>query len=824
MITTGLLILFAATVAVSAVIGLIRGLNKSVIRMISLVLAAVLTFVIAGPVTKLVAQSIKIDGLTLGEMLLESLLGMETVGEIIQAAPLMQEAVLTMPAFFIAIPVFPVVFCLLSFVSWIVFLFVQKPLRRLIFREGRKETEEKPAPSKGVRIGKRFAGMGIGVVAGVLTFAMLVAPLLGLFSILPDADAMNKTMDALVEQEMLTNADAETVEELYAVTDSGLVKAYSAVGVSAAGRAYLNSVSRIEAEGEKTCLGDEVDALLAVVQTAVEGGLVEALMNPEDEDALYVVLANPVFVNDLMQDMFQSRLLRSAAPELMSIAMKSVAQSMNVPTKEVIYSSMMDSVALAVRNADIDYAGIEAYEKAHGITQTVIRLSAVSTGAESELMTEEEYQAEVQKLGKLAQTISAIVNMAVAGDNEAFADSVAEQLVMEIKTQAAADGQALIENFDAAGVQKVLENLAADEEGTAQLLEQLKDPEKFETDMPTAETIAEAIRQSVQDALGDDDKAAETANALANIVSGLIGAVSGAADENGNFNIADVDFDKLADAVTELQNSPLKDVGSSILDIIGSADLGDSSMMSDVVGAVKEGYENGEDIGGTIKTFGALISLGDALSGGDDNETESEGGAEAGGSAGGGISGVVGGETGNQSGGVSGEKQEAVVNSLVSLIENLNEFTISLLPSVLSEETIASLGVPAEYAGATYDVIETLLKELMKLKGAEDYDNEVNAILSLYDLATSGVENFTEEDVDELVHYAVESDAIFNTLTSVAAANPFGIEIPDEETRTELANAIEEHYAQSGRSQRERDIYNAVATLLGLDAEVDLAA
>jgi len=74
-----------------------------------------------------------------------------------------------------------------------------------------------------------------------------------------------------------------------------------------------------------------------------------------------------------------------------------------------------------------------------------------------------------------------------------------------------------------------------------------------------------------------------------------------------------------------------------------------------------------------------------------------------------------------------------------------------------------------------------------------------------------------------LVDYAIKSDAIFNTLVSVSTSNPFGIQIQDETTRTNLINAIEDHYAQSAQTQRERDIYYAVATLLGLDEEVKLA-
>lgn len=766
-------ILFFVTVLWGAIVGLIRGMEKATVRLITLLLAAVLTFVVAGPVADRIVQNIRLDGATLGETLLESMMGVEMLGRIIEAAPLMQEAILVAPTFVIAIPLLPLVFLVLKFISWILHLIIRKPLCKLFFgANGGK----KPG------LIKRVAGMGIGVVTGALIFAVLFASVFGLFSMLPDAEAAEQTMDAMVQQQMLTAEDADLVREIYAVTDCSLVKAHQTVGVSALGHKYLNSLSKIEADGQTTYLGDEFDSLMAVAQTAVEGGLVEALMNGEDQNALYAVLADTAFVNELMQNMFDSKLLRAAAPEVMAIALESVTQSMNLPiSKEAIYTKMMDSVAQAVRQADIDYAGIAAYEQANGKTRTVT-------------LTEEAYRAEIQKRNELEKKISSILNRSVAGDNKAFTDSVAAQLVQQIQTQAAVGGQEAIEQFAAVDVQNALgqmdaATLSAGQTDAAELLEQLQNVEKFETDIATAGDIANKITQCLQEALGDDAKTAETAQALANVVSGLVGVISNALDEQGNLDMGNLDFGQIGDVVTELQNSPLKDVGSALLDIVGSSDLGDNDMIKDVIDAVQDGYDAGEDIGGTIGTAGDLINIGQAM------------------------------------GGDPEENREELVNSFSSLIENLNEYTIELLPSIFTESTITSMGVPAEYAEATFDVVETLLTELMELKGAADYENEVDAILHLYDLATTGVENFTEEDIPELVRCAKNSDAIYNTIIGISASNPFGIEIPDEATRTEIADAIEEYYeTNSDHSSRERALYQAVAALLGLDNEVNLGA
>lgn len=791
MVTLLLTILFAAIVAISALVGLVRGLNKSVIRLMTLVLAVILTFIIAGPVTTSAVASFHIDGQTLGEILLESLRSTEMMGDILDAAPLMQEAILVMPAFVIAIVVFPVVFFLLSFVSWIVFLCVQKPLRRLIFKDSGHKQDAAAQP-KGVRVGKRFAGLGVGIVTGALIFAMIVAPVFGLLSMLPSAEAMQELLDPMVEQETISDADAQTIQNAYAVTDSPLVNVFGSLGVTSAGRAYLNGVSKIEADGQVAYLGDEFNSLLAVVQTATEGGLVNALMTPDDQDALYAVLADKVFMNQLMQDMFQSKLLRSAAPEVMAIAMETVAHSMNVPAnKEAVYTKMMDSVALAVRSADIDYAGIAAYEQANPGARAAAGVSApLKFSSPAQTMTKEEYEAEIQKLNTLKKTISTILDTAVSGDNAALTDCIADFIVQEVQAQVSASGQAVLESFDTASVQSVISAIdaASMDADAGELLQQLTDCEKFETDVATVETIKTSVRDALKDALSDDSKAAETASTLANVVSDFIGAVSSATDESGNFSTENMDFEKIASAVTELQGSTLQDIGSSVLDIVISGDLGGNDMVSDILGAVKEGYESGEDIGGTISAAGDLINIGAAMNGD------------------------------------PAENQEALVTSFTSLINNLNEYTLQLLPTIFSDSTITSMGVPAEMAAPVYSVVETLLTELMQLQGAADYTTEVNAILHLYDLATTGIENFTEDDIPALVACAIESDAIYNTIVSISVSNPFGIEIPDEAMRAQLADGIEEFYAQSGQAPRERELYNAVAALLGVDAEVDLGA
>ena len=114
------------------------------------------------------------------------------------------------------------------------------------------------------------------------------------------------------------------------------------------------------------------------------------------------------------------------------------------------------------------------------------------------------------------------------------------------------------------------------------------------------------------------------------------------------------------------------------------------------------------------------------------------------------------------------------------------------------------------------------MKELMKLQGTKNYDAEVDAILALYNVTMSNTTPLTEEKVTELVNSSLQSDAIYNTLISISDSNPFGIELKDTDARTNMINTLEKQYDQSGKTPRELNAYRAVATLLGLENEVDL--
>lgn len=735
-----LLCVFLLFVVFSAFVGFVRGMNKSVIRLITLAVAMVLTFFASALVTNLLADKILIEGQTLGEFILAQISSEEMIVGFLESSPLLKEAILVAPAFAMAIVVFPVMFFLLSFISWIVFSCIQKPLRRKMFKEQfPKNKQEKKEMKKNrkpflVRLGKRFAGLGIGAVTGALIFGMIIAPVLGLISVLPENSALNEVIDTMVEQEILDASVAQTIKDSIAIRDGAILKSYRLIGLSLAGKLYLSSVSGFEYDGLKTNIPAEFASVFSVVQVAIDGGLLKAALDSGNTKAIFAVLSNQAFVDKLIGEMFNSKLFCAAIPEVMAMAMESVALSLNVPAdKNAVYNNMMDDIAASVKDADINYDGIKAYEAA----QVAADYVALDEGEAPAIMTKEEYEAEIQKLADLTLKIAKIINTAVASSDEAAANTLAGQIVEDIKAEIMENGTDSLADFSAESVKATIAEVSVSDSSVQSVLDQLNDPEKFETDVATVETITQSIRESVQSAVADTDKAEETASTLASVVCNLASAVDGmidengniATDENGNVDVGSLDFSKIADAVTELQGSNLKDVGSSMLDLVVSGDLGDNALVSDALGSIKESYDNGEDLGGTINSAGALIVIGSSMS----NGTASK---------------------------------EDVANSFKDLVQNLNETTLKLLSSVLSEESLLSMGVPKEYATIAFDAVDALLRELMELKNSTNYDDEVNTVLSIYDILSAG--NLDKDQTSDLIRQMLKSQVVMNTLERVS--------------------------------------------------------
>ena len=764
-----LLCLFLLFVVIGALFGFLRGMTRSLIRLGAFLAAAVLTFFVSGLVTNVLNENIVIKGQTLGEMLLNSVMSNEAAARIFNASPLLQEAVLTLPAFGIAVVIFPVVFILLNLISWIVYCVIPKP----IFKR------------------KKLAGLGIGAVTGVLIFGMLFAPLFAVINLLPENSALNEAIDSMVEQEILEADVADIIKQELEARDHFVIKAYSLIGVSAAGRLYLSNVSKFEHGGHKTDIPSELDPVFSAAQVMVDGGLLKALLDSENPNAVFTVLADKALVSELIGKMFESQLLCSAVPEILAMAMEGLAMSVNIPAdKEAVYNDMMDKISEAIKNGDIDYDAIKEFEEAYPdlVRDFDVDFAPSEDGQITEIMTEEEYEAEIQKLVDLTLTISKIINVAVADSTEAIANALANMIVKNVQADVTENG-AIVADFNADTVKGAISKISADSVDSAAVtvLAQMNDPAKFTTNVATIESITNSIRETVKNAMSDSSKAQETAGVLAGAISSFAGAVENAFDENGQIDIVKLDFNKLAEGVTGLQNSALKGVGSCVLELVAAGDLGGNSMASTALGAIKESYDNGENISGAINSAGALIVIGSTIGNKDDEGSK-----------------------------------EALNKSFADLVHNLDEVTMKLLPAIVTEDTLLSIGVDAKYTETAYYVTETLLRELMALKGASDYDNEVDAVLEVYDLVMKGVNNFVEEDIQKFIDSAMKSDAIYNTIVKLADRGDILFEIETEDQKTMIVNTLNAYYAESAKQEKDYVLFSSFSKIIGVDGDVNL--
>ena len=808
-----LLCLFLLCVVISAVVGLVRGMNKSLIRFGTFLFAVILTFFVSGLVTNLVAENVIIKGQTLGELLLNTITENEIAAGIFAASPLLQEAILTVPAFAIAIVAFPLVFILLSFITWIVYLCIQRPLRKAIFKETfgknkKAKAVQAEAPvqaeesvqaeepvqvvqkksSRGARAGKRFAGMGVGAVAGVLVFGMLFAPLFAVVGLLPENSALNEAIDTLVEQEVLKADVGDIIKQELKARDGFVLKAYDVIGVSDAGKLYLSAASKFEYGSHKTSIPDELSPIFSAAQVLVDGGLFKALMTSQDASAICAVLADKEVVNALISEMFKSQLLCSAVPEVLALAMEGLATTLKVPAnKEAVYNNMMDDIAKVVQNGNVDYAAIKAYEEAN--PNDVIDYAPSEGGETPVIMTKEEYEAEVDKLVDLTLQISKIINTAVSGSTEEIAKALAGQIVKNVKTDVTENGKS-VSDFSSDHVKGTISNISAEsvDSSAAAVLTKLSNPESFETDVATVETIKNSIRDTVQTAMSDSSKAQETATVLSGAISSFAGAVENAIGSDGQIDPVKLDFGKIAEGVTGLQNSTLKDVGSSVLDIVVAGDLGGNAMVGTALGAIKESYDSGENISGAINSAGALIVITTTMTNNDGSDSS----------------------------------RETIDASFENLVRHLDETTMKLLPSIITDDMLISLGGDPQYTDTALSVVEKLLRELMALKGASDYTNEVDAVLELYNLIMKGVNNLVEDDIQKFIDSAMKSDAIYNTVIKLGDEGNVLFEIQSDSQHDLILDTIEAYYDESGKTQKEYDLFKAFSIVVGLGEEVEL--
>lgn len=591
---SALTILFVLAIVIGAVFGLVRGLRKSTVRLMFLVPAALISFLVAKPLAVLLD-----GGLPLGELLTDSLKSSQMFAQ----SALLQDAAETLPVFLLAVVTLPVVFLLLEFITWIVFLFVGKKLVTLIFKDG--TALERPG------------GAGVGVVSGVLCFAVTMAPFLALLDTLPAQETVDRAMDAMVEQQELSREDAEMIVDAYSATDSFVVKLFGGLG-----RPYLRSASKFTSDGESVYLSDELNTIMAAMETALEGGLPEVIATEGDTAALLTLLDDEEFVNALLSDLLRSRIICSALRSVAASYVQELALDMNVPADKAgtIAATVRDALGTALANetvaletasvlADILPGVVDIITAADDLSGD---LSKLDFGSIETVVTALQHS-ELNAVG------TALLDMVLYGD--AAENAAVYNLVAALKTHYA-NGDDLSGIFGSAGA--LLSLASSMSEGGDKMVKNVR--ELIDNlDETSADMIVSALSEETFTSMGVPEEYAGTAKtAFETIITGLAGLE--------NEETYDAEAEAIA-PVLELLTSDVSELGTEeivqLADCTASSevlhntvvtlsesedvdiDLSDTERGDDVESALREKYEQSESESERerYRDFAALLGL-----------------------------------------------------------------------------------------------------------------------------------------------------------------------------------------------------------------------
>ena len=145
---------------------------------------------------------------------------------------------------------------------------------------------------------------------------------------------------------------------------------------------------------------------------------------------------------------------------------------------------------------------------------------------------------------------------------------------------------------------------------------------------------------------------------------------------------------------------------------------------------------------------------------------------------------------------------------IMNILDNVSD-------EILSAEFLIAVGVSEQYAEDVYVAIKTCVDEMLALREADAaaYNAEIDALVNMV-TALQGKELNDKELVKELTDFAKDSEVIYNVITKIS--DSIVIEIAEAD-RESIARGIEEYYAESGKTEKERTIFMSVAKMFGVE-------
>ncbi len=319
--------IFAVILFVKVLAGVLKGRSKGlfpmIVRTVGIILSGILSAIISVPLARIVSGALVSK---MNEIITDM---WPAYGELIALSPSTEDLMIGIPAIFIAIVLYLILFAVIRLLMRI----PEKLIKKFVF-------DKKPEMPK-----IAWAGALCGVVAGVASFVLVTAPVCGTLA------TVGSVGDAIIAESAEDDGDFDVYGDfIEPISDGFFVKLTNSLG----GEAIYNHLTTIKIDGEKTSMGKEIsvfaDVLTSIRPLLSDGGV--SAMTREDAELL----------SDASRRLSDSKLISGILSDVLSGAAKKWEKGesflgMSLPGGEGASADFIREFLLAFKNTTKDTVG-----------------------------------------------------------------------------------------------------------------------------------------------------------------------------------------------------------------------------------------------------------------------------------------------------------------------------------------------------------------------------------------------------------------------------------------------------------------------------------